>query len=281
MSRLAKRFAELKTQGRKALIPYVTAGDPAPNVTVPLMHALVQSGADILEFGVPFSDPMAEGPVIQRAMERALRHRVSLKDVLKMVAEFRQQDPQTPIVLMGYLNPVEVMGYARFAQAAKDAGVDAVLTVDLPVEESEDMLKALRRHELDPIFLLSPTSSPERIARIVAAASGFVYYVSLRGVTGAAHLDLKEVAERVATIRRHTDLPVGVGFGINTPEAAARVAQIADAVVVGSAMVKRIADLVESPERIAPDLGSFVAELRRAMDNTGTSERTHIRGARA
>ncbi|MES9967033.1 MAG: tryptophan synthase subunit alpha, partial [Sedimenticola sp.] len=198
MSRIRGRFEQLKAQGRTALVPYVTAGDPNPEVTVPLMHAMVEAGADIIELGVPFSDPMADGPVIQRASERALEHKVSLRDVLEMVRSFRQKDADTPVILMGYLNPIEIMGYATFAEAAADAGVDGVLTVDIPPEESAELLEALRPRELDPIFLLAPTSTDERIKRICAAASGFVYYVSVKGITGAANLAVDEVAAKVA-----------------------------------------------------------------------------------
>ena len=218
MSRIAGHFALLKQQGRKALIPYVTAGDPAPSVIVPLMHAMVGAGADIIELGVPFSDPMADGPVIAKAHERALKHNVSLRDVLGMVAEFRQSNTTTPVVLMGYLNPVEVMGYNTFALAAAEAGLDGVLTVDLPPEEADDLTRELQAVGIDPIYLLAPTTTPERIRLITDAASGYVYYVSLKGVTGAATLDIPEVASRLETIRSISDLPIGVGFGIKGAE---------------------------------------------------------------
>lgn len=266
MSRIAKRFADLKAAGRKALIPYVTAGDPNPQLTVPLMHALVEAGADIIELGVPFSDPMADGPVIQRATERALAHHVALHDVLDMVAEFRQTDPDTPVVLMGYLNPVEVMGYEAFAQRASKAGVDGVLTVDLPPEEAEAVVPVFRANGLDPIFLLAPTSHAERIARIAAVASGFVYYVSLKGVTGAANLAVDQVAEKLAEIRQHTDLPLGVGFGIKDAATAAAVARVADAVVVGSALVNRIEALADQPDKIAAEARALIGGMRAAMD---------------
>jgi tryptophan synthase alpha chain len=266
MSRITERFAQLRDQGRKALIPYITAGDPQPWVTVPLMHALVKAGADIVELGVPFSDPMADGPVIQRATERALAHKISLAQVLAMVREFRVKDGTTPVVLMGYLNPVEVTGYERFACAAAEAGVDGVLTVDMPPEEAGDLVRVLRAHGLDTIFLLAPTSSEERIRRIAEAASGFIYYVSLRGVTGAAHLDMNEVAAKLKAIRARTRLPLGVGFGIGSPEAAAAMAGIADAVIVGSAIVKRMEERVQQPEQILTDIPAFLAGLRAAMD---------------
>jgi tryptophan synthase alpha chain len=266
MSRLETRFAELKRRGRVALIPYITAGDPEPKVTVPLMHALVGAGADVLELGVPFSDPMADGPVIQQAAERALRHHVSLHRVLDMVRAFRQQDSATPVVLMGYLNPIEVLGYSAFARDAAQAGVDGVLTVDLPPEEADEFVSAMRARNLDPIFLLAPTSDAGRIRRILACASGFIYYVSLRGVTGAGHLDLTEVRSRVQTIRGQTVLPVGVGFGIGTPEAAAQMAEFSDAVVVGSALVKRVAALADTPDKIPAEASAFIGSLRAAMD---------------
>jgi tryptophan synthase alpha chain len=218
MSRIAEKMQALQQQGRRALIPYIAAGDPEPWVTVPLMHALVKHGADILELGVPFSDPMADGPVIQRAAERALKHKISLTHVLAMVHEFRDKDKTTPVVLMGYLNPIEVMGYTRFAKEAAAAGVDGVLTVDLPPEEAHGFQTAMKGQGLDTIFLLAPTSPVERIKLIAKAASGFIYYVSLRGVTGAANLDVREVAAKLKEIRGHTKLPLGVGFGIGSPE---------------------------------------------------------------
>lgn len=270
MSRIAQHFAALEKQRRKALIPYITAGDPDPGVTLPLMHALVDAGADLLELGMPFSDPMADGPVIQRASERALRHRVSLRHVLSMVREFRARDGDTPVVLMGYLNPIEVVGYMAFAEQAAAAGVDGVLTVDLPPEEAGELVPALRKHALDGIFLLAPTSNLERIRRITQVASGFLYYVSLRGVTGASHLDLAEVAEKLRAIRRFTKLPLGVGFGISSPQAAASVAEIADAVIVGSALVKRIEDLASQPERILIEVPAFLASMRAAMDGVSS-----------
>jgi len=266
MSRIGDRFVALRANGRRALIPYITAGDPESWVTVPLMHALVESGADLLELGVPFSDPMADGPVIQRASERALKHNITLTQVLGMVREFRTHDADTPVILMGYLNPVEVMGYERFAREAAVAGVDGVLTVDMPPEESGEFTGALRKHGLDGIYLLAPTSTDDRIQRIVESASGFIYYVSLRGVTGAANIDLAEVSGKLRGIRQHTALPVGVGFGIGTPEAAAAVAEFADAVIVGSAIVRRIEENAGQPDKILKDVPGFLAQLRQAMD---------------
>ncbi|WJW74513.1 tryptophan synthase subunit alpha [Thiohalobacter sp. IOR34] len=266
MSRIAARFEALKQAGRKALVPYVTAGDPDPGVTVPLMHAMVEAGADIIELGVPFSDPMADGPVIQAACERALRHHMTLHDVLDMVREFRRQDEHTPVLLMGYLNPIEVMGYEAFASAAREAGVDGALTVDLPPEEADDLVKALRGQGLDPIFLIAPTTTDERIKRIADHASGFLYYVSFKGVTGANRLDVAAVADKLAHIRAVTDLPLGVGFGIRDAEAAAAVAQVADAVVVGSALVSRIAELADRPAAINAAVAEVLAAMRAAMD---------------
>jgi len=266
MSRISKHLETLRGRGRKALIPFITAGDPQPSVTVPTMHALVEAGADIIELGVPFSDPMADGPVIQHASERALLHHVSLRDVLAMVVEFRKSNSETPIVLMGYLNPIEVMGYEVFAKAAAEAGVDGVLTVDMPPEEAKELTTALQASGLDPIFLLAPTTGEARISRICELASGFIYYVSVKGITGAGNLDTDAVANRLQTIRGKTDLPVGVGFGIKDGDSAARVAAVADAVVVGSALVSRIEALQNEPESIPQQAAAFIAELRQAMD---------------
>jgi tryptophan synthase alpha chain len=266
MSRIAARFTALAKAGRKALIPFVTAGDPNPEVTVPLMHAMVAAGADLIELGVPFSDPMADGPVIQAACERALMHHVSLRKVLDMVRSFREQDKDTPVILMGYLNPVEVMGYADFAQSAKAAGVDGLLTVDLPPEEAGGLLDELKKAAIDPIFLLSPSTSDERVRKIAAVASGFLYYVSFKGVTGANRLDVGAVAGKVNAIRKLTDIPVGVGFGIRDAQSAADVSAVADAVVVGSALVKRIAELADQPARINASVTEVLSSMRQAMD---------------
>jgi tryptophan synthase alpha chain len=266
MSRIAGVFSALKSQGRQALIPFVTAGDPDLDTTVPLMHALVEAGADIIELGVPFSDPMADGPVIQRASERALAHHVALHDVIDLVRLFRESNTHTPVVLMGYLNPLEVMGYEAFAETASAAGVDGVLTVDIPPEEAEQFVPAMTAHGLDPIFLLAPTSNRARIERITAAARGFVYYVSLKGVTGAANLSLDEVSAKLAEIRACTSLPVGVGFGIKDAETAAAMAGIADAVVVGSALVSLIEAHVDEPQAAIDAVAARLGEMRRAMD---------------
>jgi len=266
VSRIAGTFAKLRAAKRAALIPFVTAGDPNNDVTVPLMHALVEAGADIVELGVPFSDPMADGPVIQRASERALHGGTTLKRVLDMVREFRQRNADTPVVLMGYLNPFEIAGYDAFARAAADAGVDGVLTVDLPPEEAAEFLAAVRANDIDLIFLLAPTSDEARIQRICDTASGFVYYVSLKGVTGASNLDVASVAEKVANIKRFTQLPVGVGFGISDGRTAAEIAAVSDAVVVGSVLVKTIESALDRPQEIPRLLAGVLAEMRQAMD---------------
>ena len=264
MSRIQDVFASLKQQGRKALIPFITAGDPNPQLTVPLMHALVAGGADMIELGVPFSDPMADGPTIQRASERALKHKIGLRNVLGMVAEFRKQDTKTPVVLMGYGNPIEAMGWEAFAQHSAEVGVDGVLTVDFPPEESSEAFAHLSKYHLDPIFLLAPTSAPERVAAVVKAARGFIYYVSLRGVTGAANLDLTEVAGKVTAIRQLTDLPVGVGFGVRDEATAKAVAAISDAVVIGSRTVQEIESSDE--HNVVDNVRKFMMTMRTAID---------------
>ena len=264
MSRIGHTFTELKAQGRKALIPFITAGDPGPDRTVPLMHTLVAGGADILELGVPFSDPMADGPTIQRSSERALKHGVGLRDVFGMVTEFRRTDAATPVVLMGYANPIEAMGWERFCAEASRAGVDGVLTVDYPPEESAEFAAKCAEAGLDNIYLLAPTTPPARIAAITALARGFVYYVSLKGVTGSASLDQAEVAAKVAAIRTGAGLPVGVGFGIRDAETARRVAEVADAVVIGSRIVEEIER--SSSAALLDNVGNFVAGVRAALD---------------
>ncbi|MEZ5601417.1 MAG: tryptophan synthase subunit alpha [Candidatus Competibacteraceae bacterium] len=266
MNRITHRFQELRRAGRKALIPYITAGDPRPELTVPMLHALVAAGADVIELGVPFSDPMADGPVIQKACERALAQGMTPRRVLELVREFRQIDAQTPLVLMGYLNPIERMGHAAFVAAARDAGVDGVLTVDLPPEEAAEPIELMNAAGIAPIFLVAPTSSVERIRRTAQLAQGYLYYVSLKGVTGSAALNVAEVAEKLATIRACTDLPLGVGFGIKDPPTAAAVARIADAVVVGSALVARMHELADDPERMRREVAAQIAAMRQAMD---------------
>lgn len=264
MSRIQTVFSVLKANNKKALIPYITAGDPHPKHTVNLMHTMVKSGADMIELGIPFSDPMADGPVIQRASERALVHKVGLRKVLDLVQEFRQKDSKTPIILMGYANPIEAMGMEKFTQAAKAAGVDGVLTVDYPPEECKDFIAALQASGMDSIFLLSPTSDAARVDLIVNQASGFLYYVSLKGVTGAANLDIEEVKARVAEIRTKTDLPIGVGFGVKDAATARKVAAIADAVVVGSRVVVAIEQ--SSEDDLLSNISQLMAELRAAID---------------
>lgn len=266
MSRLSAKFAELSKQGRKALIPFITAGDPYPAFTVPLLHEMVAAGADIIELGVPFSDPMADGPVIQRASERALEHKMSLRKVLAMVTEFREKDQNTPVVLMGYLNPVECMGYEGFANAAQRADIDGVLTVDLPPEEAEEMVVMLKARGIDPIFLLAPNSTDERIAKMAACGSGYLYYVSLKGVTGAGHLDSADVERKMAQIRALTALPVGVGFGVKDAETARIIAQIGDAVVVGSALISKIEAKLDDPAAAKQDIIELLRSMRAAMD---------------
>ncbi|OOZ40821.1 tryptophan synthase subunit alpha [Solemya pervernicosa gill symbiont] len=266
MSRIKQKFSDLKVKNRKALIPFITAGDPEPGLTVQMMHALVEGGADLIELGVPFSDPMADGPVIQLSYERALEHHVSLAQVLEMVSEFRSKDSETPVVLMGYLNPVELMGYEQFAERATAAGVDGALIVDLSPEESDSVVTTFRDRGLDSIYLIAPTSSAERIKKITDCSSGFVYYVSLKGVTGAGHLDTDAVANKVAEIRGITDLPVGVGFGIKDADSARRVAGSGDAVVVGSAVIRRVEELSADPAALLAELSRFATELRGALD---------------
>lgn len=262
MSRLTATFDSLYRQRRKALIPFITAGDPTPGFTVPMMHAMVAAGADVIELGVPFSDPMADGPVIQKASERALAHHMSLRKVLDMVAEFRRRNDTTPIVLMGYLNPVEVMGYAAFVERAKTVGVDGVLTVDMPPEEAGEMLPLLKDAGIDPIFLLAPTSTAERIRQVSEVGSGYLYYVSLKGVTGAGNLDLADVEAKLAEIRQYTKLPVGVGFGVKSAETAGQIAKVADAVVVGSALISIIE---QNPLLAESGLTNQISDLLRAM----------------
>jgi len=264
MKRIQAVFERLQTQGRKALIPFITAGDPDPALTVPLLRTLVRAGADIIELGVPFSDPMADGPTIQRASERALAKGVSLRQVFELVRDFRTADQETPIVLMGYANPIEAMGVEAFAVAAGDVGVDGVLVVDYPPEEGIDFAHTLRRHGLAPIFLLAPTSSAARITQVGALAGGYIYYVSLKGVTGSAALDVAAVAARIPDIRARTGVPVGVGFGIRDAATAAAVAKIADAVVVGSRIIEEIEQSV--PAQACANVLALVAEIRRGMD---------------
>ncbi|TMG76968.1 MAG: tryptophan synthase subunit alpha [Betaproteobacteria bacterium] len=265
MSRIQGRFEALAKAKRKALIPYITAGDPSPQLTVPLLHALVEAGADIIELGVPFSDPMADGPVVQRSGERALKHGVGLKDVLGMVREFRTRDRATPMVLMGYANPIESLGTRAFLDSAGSSGVDGVIIVDYPPEECTEFAAMAKGADIDPIFLLAPTSTDKRIHEVARCGSGYLYYVSLRGVTGAGHLDLSDVAARIPKIRAASKLPIGVGFGIRDAASARRVAEMADAVVIGSRLIQEIeaGAPAEAPARVK----SFLRPIRQALDS--------------
>ncbi len=275
MSRIAGCFETLKEEGATALIPYIAAGDPDLSVTVPLMHHMVDNGANILELGVPFSDPSADGPTIQLSMERALAKHISVRKVLDMVREFRQKDTDTPIVLMGYLNPIEKMGYEKFAIAAKEAGVDGVLTVDLPPEEADEFVSLMRANDLDCIFLIAPTTIESRIQKIAEYGSGFLYYVSLKGVTGSSTLDVDEVENKLQVIRTHTDLPLAVGFGIKDVASASAVAKVADAVVVGSAIVKKIEANTDvntrinarDTDKISQEIGELLLGMRKGIDS--------------
>ena len=264
MSRIAATFSKLQEQRRKALIPFVTSGDPSPELTVPLMHAMVTAGADIIELGIPFSDPMADGPAIQRSSERAIRNGVGVRNVLGYVTQFRKTDAVTPVVLMGYANPIEHMGYESFAKTALVAGADGVLVVDYPPEEGGDLFKYLAAHQLDPIFLLAPTSSDARIAAVAKLARGYVYYVSLRGVTGASNIDLTQVAEKIPQIKSATKLPVGVGFGIRDSVTAKSVARIADAVVIGSRIIEEIEN--SNAGNVLDNVATLLSGIRAAMD---------------
>ncbi|MBL8419300.1 MAG: tryptophan synthase subunit alpha [Dechloromonas sp.] len=264
MSRIKSAFDRLAAEGRKALIPFITAGDPDAALTVPLMHALVEAGADVIELGVPFSDPMADGPTIQRASERALARGMSLRKVVELVVAFRSTNKNTPVVLMGYANPIEAMGLEKFAAAAAQAGVDGVLVVDYPPEEAATFGAAIKAHGMDPIFLLAPTSTAARIEQVAEIASGYVYYVSLAGVTGSGALNVDAVAERLPLIREKTGLPVGVGFGIRDAATAACIARVADAVVVGSRIIEEIEK--STAETVCGKVKALVAEIRRGID---------------
>ncbi len=264
MNRIATTFASLKAQNKKALIPFITAGDSDPLMTVPLMHELVQAGADIIELGIPFSDPMADGPTIQRSSERALKHGVGLKDVLGMVAEFRKTNVDTPVVLMGYANPVESMGQKNFAVKAKECEVDGVLIVDYPPEECENWVAQLNQFGIDAIFLLSPTTSPTRIQQVAKMAQGYIYYVSLKGVTGASHLNLSNVSNMLTQLRSYISIPIGVGFGIRDGSTAKAVSTLADAVVVGSRIIEEIEKSPKS--EVLVNVGNLLKLLRNAID---------------
>jgi tryptophan synthase alpha chain len=271
MSRIPSTFAALAAQGRKALIPFITAGDPHPDLSLPLMRALVAGGADIIELGVPFSDPMADGPTIQRASERALAQGMSLRRVLALVREFRRENATTPVVLMGYANPVEAYGVEAFAQDAQAAGVDGVLVVDYPPEECAAFATVMKQSGIDPIFLLAPTSTEQRYDEVAQIGSGYIYYVSLKGVTGSGNLDLDEVARRIPLIREKVGMPVGVGFGIRDGATAARIAAVADAVVIGSRIIEEIesAPAGEATARVQSFLSGVRAAMDAATDNRG------------
>ena len=269
MSRIEACFNALKNNNKKALIPFITAGDPSLDMTVELMHVLTEAGADIIELGVPFSDPMADGPVIQRASERALSNGTNTDDVFSIVEEFRTKNESTPVVLMGYLNPIEVMGYEIFAKKAANVGVDALIIVDLPPEESAEFGEVLKPYCIDQIFLISPTTQGRRLDRICEIATGFLYYVSLKGVTGSNQLDVKAVEDKLNEIRSKTSLPLGVGFGIKDPQIAEDVGRVSDAVVVGSALVERIAEHAENNDKMKLEISSFLCSLRAALNNIG------------
>ncbi|RGE41854.1 tryptophan synthase subunit alpha [Comamonas testosteroni] len=268
MSRISDTFSKLKEEGRKALIPYVTAGFPFAAITPSLMHGMVEAGADVIELGVPFSDPMADGPTIQRAGDKAIANGVGLKQVLGYVAEFRKKDSTTPVVLMGYANPVErydqIHGEDAFVNQAAEAGVDGVLIVDYPPEECEEFAAKLRERNMDLIFLLAPTSTDERMQQVARVASGYVYYVSLKGVTGSAAVDTSAVEAMLPRIRQHVSIPVGVGFGIRDAQTAQAVGRVADAVIIGS----RIIDLLDNQphEKIVPLAIDFLRGVRKALD---------------
>lgn len=265
-NRIDRRFAKLRSEGRKALVTYIVAGDGGLDNTVGLMHQLVASGSDLIELGVPFSDPMAEGPVIQKGHERALEQKASLRKCLALVKEFREKDSETPVILMGYANPIVRMGLEAFADALKEAECDGALTVDIPAEEAGPLNDLLQARDLRNIFLLTPTTSDERIAEITRLASGFVYYVSLKGVTGAGHLDLGSVRENLARIRRHTDLPLCVGFGIKDGASAKAVSADGDGAVVGSVLVSAVGESTDAAA--AKDrIGALVSEMRAALDS--------------
>jgi len=266
VSRIENCFKQLDATHKKALIPFITAGDPDADFTLSCMHAMVKAGANIIELGVPFSDPMADGPVIQKASERALAAGMSLNGVIAIVKKFRADDDVTPVVLMGYSNPIEFMGYETFAAKAAEAGVDGVLTVDIPPEESHDLINAYDKYNIAPIFLLSPTSAEHRIKKIVAVAKGYIYYVSLKGVTGAGHLQLDDVQKKIENIKRYTSLPLAIGFGVKNAEIAANIAKIGDAVVVGSALINRITDHLDDSSQAEQAISSLLSDMRSAMD---------------
>lgn len=266
MSRIKICFDSLRANNKKALVSYITAGDPHPSNTVEIMHALADAGSDLIELGIPFSDPMADGPVIQAACERSLKHETSLVDVLEIVREFRKENERTPIILMGYQNPIEIYGVEKFAKAAKGI-VDGVITVDLPPEESNDIAAIYKQHSIDTIYLLAPTTKPQRIQTIASLASGFLYYVSFKGITGASNIDVNAVSEKVGEIKQYTEIPIAVGFGVKDASTAASVATCSDAVVVGSAIVSIIAEHGENLHEGLKKIKSLLHDIKHALDN--------------
>ena len=263
MSKIKTTFLRLKSENKKALIPFITAGDPHPDMTVKMLHALVESGADMIEVGIPFSDPMADGPVIQRASERALANNVGIKKTIQLVKEFRKQDTNTPIILMGYVNPIEAIGIEHFVGLIKDADVDGVITVDYPPEESKAFVALLKKQDIDSIFLLSPTTENSRIKLITEQATGFLYYVSLKGVTGSANIDINQVSERVNNIKKYSDLPIAVGFGVRDAETAKQVALISDAVVIGSRIINEVENSTQ--EDLLGRIRGLLSEIKSAI----------------
>jgi len=263
MSKIQTTFLRLKSENKKALIPFITAGDPHPDMTVQMLHTLVESGADMIEVGIPFSDPMADGPVIQRASERALANNTGITKTIQLVKEFRKKDNNTPIILMGYANPIEAIGIEYFVDLIKAADVDGVITVDYPPEESKDFVALLKKQDIDSIFLLSPTTEDSRIKLITEQATGFLYYVSLKGVTGSANIDINQVSERVNNIKKYSDLPIAVGFGVRDAETAKQVALISDAVVIGSRIINEVEN--SNQEDLLTNIRSLVSEIKRAI----------------
>ena len=263
MSKIQSTFLRLKNENKKALIPFITAGDPHPDMTVQMLHTLVKAGADMIEVGIPFSDPMADGPVIQRASERALANNVGIKKTIQLVKEFRKQDTNTPIILMGYVNPIEAIGIEHFVGLIKDADVDGVITVDYPPEESKAFVALLKKQDIDSIFLLSPTTENSRIKLITEQATGFLYYVSLKGVTGSANIDINQVSERVNNIKKYSDLPIAVGFGVRDAETAKQVALISDAVVIGSRIINEVENSTQ--EDLLGRIRGLLSEIKSAI----------------
>ena len=263
MSKIKTTFLRLKSENKKALIPFITAGDPNPDMTVKKLHALVDSGADMIEVGIPFSDPMADGPVIQRASERALANNVGIKKTIQLVKEFRKKDINTPVILMGYANPIEAIGIENFVGLIKEADVDGVITVDYPPEESKDFVALLKKQDIDSIFLLSPTTENNRIKLITEQATGFLYYVSLKGVTGSANIDINQVSERVNNIKKYSDLPIAVGFGVRDAETAKQVALISDAVVIGSRIINEVEN--SNQEDLLDNIRSLLSKIKIAI----------------